>query len=335
MRYKAESSYRVSLGLAVLAALVLGGCAVGPPRVTPAAQVAASEAIAPPWQQGANNNALDKGLEFTVPQVDVLADFHGSIDRPALVLYVAGNYYFALAPLVVEFGREHPEYRGKIYYETLPPGILVKQMKAGGIITSGNMTWTAKPDLYLAGLQNVNGLIKDGWLTGPSVSYATNDLTIMVSAGNPAHVAGLNDLGRPDIRLVMPNPEFEGVARQIKASLAKAGGDALVASIYDAKVKDGTAILTHVHHRQTPLFLMQGLGDAGVTWTSEAIFQEQAGHPIAHVVIPPAQNTTAIYAAALVKGARHARAARAWLAFIGSKPALEIFERYGFKPYNP
>jgi molybdate transport system substrate-binding protein len=49
----------------------------------------------------------------------------------------------------------------------------------------------------------------------------------------------------------MPNPEFEGLARQIKIALTKTGGDALAKTVYDTKVKDGTATLTHIHHRQT------------------------------------------------------------------------------------
>ena len=93
-------------------------------------------------------------------------------------------------------------------------------------------------------------------------------------------------------------------------------------------------ILTHIHHRQTPLFLMQGLAQAGVTWQSEAMFQEQAGHPIGHVDIPADKNATAIYGGAMVKGAAHPEAAKAWLAFIASPPALKIFESYGFKPYK-
>ena len=144
-------------------------------------------------------------------------------------------------------------------------------------------------------------------------------LTIMVPAGNPAHVTGLADLGRKDIRLAMPNPAFEGIARQIEASLRKAGGPALADAVYKAKVADGTTVLTHIHHRQTPLFLMQGLADAGVTWKSEAIFQEQVGHPITHVDIPAGQNSTAIYGGAVVKDAPHADAARLWLAFIQSR----------------
>jgi ABC-type molybdate transport system substrate-binding protein len=249
------------------------------------------------------------------------------------VLYIAGNYYFAMAPLVHTFEASHPQYRGRIYYETIPPGLLVQQMKAGGRITSGNMTWVAKPDAYLAGLANVRALIGDGMLTGAPVAYATNDLTIMVAKDNPAHITTLTDLAKPSVRLVMPNPAFEGVVRQIKATLAKAGGDALVKAVYDDKVKNGTTILTHVHHRQTPLFLMQGLADAGVTWKSEAIFQEQIGHPISHVDIPMADNTVAIYAGAVVKEAAHPQAGQAWLDFIHSPPALAIFEKYGFKPY--
>ena len=131
----------------------------------------------------------------------------------------------------------------------------------------------------------------------------------------------------------MPNPEFEGIARQIKAALAKAGGNALVTSVYETKVKDGSTILTHIHHRQSPLFLMLGRADAGVTWQSEALFQEKVGHPIAHVDIPDAVNSVAVYAGAEVKGAAHPEAAKAWLAFIHSEPALAIFESYGFKAY--
>src|SRR6201987_5188530 len=305
------------------------------PLAAHAAEPVRHQAIFPPWQHGAKNDATQRGLSFTVPQIDDLADFHGNVSDPKLVLYVGGNYFFAMASLVAAFEQQHPEFKGKIYWETLPPGLLVKQIEAGGTITSGNMTWTAKPDAYLAGLKKVQGLIDQGVLTGPAVPYVTNTLTIMVPAGNPGHVKDLSDLGRPDVHLAMPNPEFEGIARQIEASLKKAGGDALATAVYKTKVADGSAVLTQIHHRQTPLFLMQGRVQAGVTWQSEAIFQEQIGNPITHVDIPPAQNTTAIYAGAEVKGAAHAEAARLWLAFMRSPAAFSILGRYGFKPFDP
>jgi molybdate transport system substrate-binding protein len=293
-----------------------------------------AEKVFPPWQRGENNDAKNRGFEFEVPEVDDLADFHGDISDPKLVLYVGGNYFFAMAPLVAEFENEHPDFRGRIYWETIPPGLLTKQIQAGGTITSGNMSWTVKADAYLAGLRKVKQSIASGLLVGPAVPYVTNTLAIMLPKDNPAHVTSLADLGKPGVRLAMPNPEFEGIARQIQESLEEAGGSALADAVYKTKVKDGSTVLTHIHHRQTPLFLMQGLADAGVTWQSEAMFQEQSGHPITHVDIPADQNTTAIYAGAVVKGAAHPEAAGLWLSFIHSEPALAIFERYGFKRYT-
>ena len=287
----------------------------------------------PPWQRGANNDVRNRGLEFTVPEADNLADFHGSPMDPLLVLYVGGNYFFAMAPLVQAFEALHPGFKGRIYWETIPPGLLVKQMEAGGTITVGNMTWTVQADAYFAGLGAVHRLIDRGVLVGPAVPYVTNTLTIMVRKGNPAGIRGLADLARPDLRLAMPNPEFEGVAEQIRASLAKVGGEALAEAVYGAKVRDGTTVLTTMHHRQTPVFLMQGRAQAGVTWKSEALFQEQVGNPIEHVDIPDEANTTGTYAGAVRKDAAHPEAARLWLDFLRSDQGLRIFERYGFKRY--
>ncbi|MBV8636407.1 MAG: substrate-binding domain-containing protein [Burkholderiaceae bacterium] len=325
----------VKVLLAAAAIAFLGACAA-PPAVqqSPAAAVHEAERIFPPWQHGANNDAVKRGLEFTVPQVDVLADFHGDLTDPKLVLYVGGNYFFALAPLVKEFEEEHPEFKGRLYWETIPPGMLVDQIKAGGTVTSGNMTWTIKGDAYFAGLNAVKGLIDQGLLDGPAVPYVTNTLAIMVAKGNPRGITGLNDLAKPDMRLAMPNPKYEGIARQIKSSLEKAGGDPLEHTVYESKVADGSAVLTFIHHRQTPLFLMQGVADAGVVWQSEAMFQEQVGNPIGHVDIPQAQNSTEIYAGAVIHGAVHPEAARLWLAYIHSQPAIAIFERYGFHAYR-
>ncbi|TYL89458.1 ABC transporter substrate-binding protein [Bradyrhizobium rifense] len=317
---------KAALTAALAAALLL-------PLAARAAERVENDSIFPPWQHGENNDATQRGLSFTVLEVDDLADFHGDVSDPKLVLYVGGNYFFAMAPLVAAFEQQHPEFNGKIYWETLPPGVLEKQIVAGGTVTSGNMTWTAKPDAYLAGLKKVQSLIDRGLLTGPAVSYVTNSLTIMVPSGNPGHVETLSDLARPGLHVVMPNPEFEGIAHQIEASLKKAGGEALAATVYKAKVADGGTVLTQIHHRQTPLFLMQGRAQAGVTWQSEAAFQEQVGNPITHVDIPSAQNTTAIYAGAEVRNAPHPEAAQLWLSFIRSPAALSIFERYGFKPF--
>jgi molybdenum ABC transporter molybdate-binding protein len=293
----------------------------------------AQAGVNPPWSAGKNNPVVQRGLEFTVPEVDNLPDFHGDPMGAQLSIFVGGNYFFAMAPLVAAFEDEYPALKGKIYYETIPPGLLFNQIRQGGTITVGNMTWTVKADVYAAGLKRVSALDNEGLLQGPVVSYATNQLAIMVPKNNPAHIQALSDLGKPGVKLIMPNPEFEGIGRQIKAALIKAGGTDLVQEVYVHKVDTGETQLTHIHHRQSPMTLMKGLADAGVTWQSEAIFQEEIGNPITHVEIPATQNATAVYAAGVVKGAPHPQAAQAWVDFLKSPKAQAIFAHYGFKPY--
>lgn len=290
--------------------------------------------VFPPWQHGHNNDAVHRGLEFTIPQVDNLADFHGDPGTAKLVLYVAGNYYFAMAPLVHAFERQYPQYKGRLYWETIPPGLLQRQMHAGGTVTVGNMTWTAPADVYQAGLARVRKMVAGGELLKPVTPFVTNNLTIMLPKGNPAHIRKLADLAQPEVTLAMPNPAFEGIGKRIEKALQKAGGKALLTAVYSTKVKNGSTKLTHIHHRQTPLWIMQGKVQGGVTWQSEARFQEMAGHPVTHMNIPDAHNVTAIYAAAVVKHAPHPEAAQRWLDFIHSSRALAILGRYGMQPYR-
>ena len=288
----------------------------------------------PPWSKGANAPAAEPGFAFHVADIDNVPDLHGNPANAQLVLFIGGNQFFVLPQLVAAFERLHPELKGRIFYETLPPGILRRQIAANGAITLGNLTIQVKPDVYEAGLRVVSEMQKSGLVDGV-VQYATNNLEIMIRAGNPKQIRSLNDLGRSDLRLSMPNPEWEGVARQIEASLRKAGGDTLEKAVYEEKVANGTTRLTEIHHRQTPMRMMNGTADAGVTWASEVRFQQSIGNPIEGVAIPAAQNTTAIYAGAVMKDAPHATTAAEWLAFLRSSEAQAVYRQFGFKAASP
>ena len=288
---------------------------------------------APPWSAGANDPAPSKGLVFHVDDVDNVPDLHGNPQDAKLVLFIGGNQFFVLPRLIAGFEKQHPELAGHIFYETLPPGILLKQMQHDNTITLGNLTLRVVPDVYEAGARVLGDLHKQGILDNVE-SYATNNLEIMVAAGNPKHIAGLKDLAAPTLRLAMPNPETEGVARQVSDSLRKAGGQPLVDAVYTQKVQDGTTALTQIHHRQTPMRILQGKADAGVVWASEVRFQQKIGNPIAGVAIPNDVNTTAIYAAAVVHDAPHAAAAAAWIAYLKSDEAQAAYAEFGFKRYT-
>jgi ABC-type molybdate transport system substrate-binding protein len=283
----------------------------------------------PPWSGGANDPARAHGYVFHVADVDNVPDLHGNPCDAKLVIFIGGNQFFVLPQLITAFEAQHPALSGRIFYETLPPGILRKQMAAGNTLTLGNLTIQVEPDVYEAGARVLKEMAQAGQVKSV-VPYATNDLEIMVKAGNPKKIHSLDDLSRPGLRLSMPNPQWEGVANQIASSLKKAGGDALYESVYETKVKDGQTVLTEIHHRQTPMRIMKDEADAGVTWASEVRFQESIHNPIEGVAIPEGQNTTAIYAGGVVTGAPHPAEAAQWLEFLKSPEAQAIYHRYGF-----
>ena len=285
--------------------------------------------VYPPWSNGANDPAA-QGYVFHVPDVDNVPDLHGNPCHARLVLFIGGNQFFVLPRLVAAFEQQHPRLKNHIYYETLPPGILRRQIHHNDTLTLGNLTIRVRPDVFEAGIRAVRQMKKAGQLSGV-VPYATNDLAIMVHAGNPHHIHSLNDLAHPGLRVSMPNPEWEGVAHQIAASLRKAGGEALYRAVYQTKVKNGGTILTEIHHRQTPMRIMKGEVDAGVTWASEVRFQESIGNPIQGVAIPPSQNVVATYAGGVMKNAAHPHIAAQWLQFLKSPEAQAIYHRYGFR----
>ena len=276
-----------------------------------------------------NAPAAMNSYVFHVPDVDNVPDLHGNPCDAKLVLFIGGNQFFVLPSLIAGFEKQHPELAGHIFYETLPPGVLRKQMQADNALTLGNLTLRIQPDVYEAGMGAVHELETEGELDN-SITYATNNLEIMVAAGNPRGIASLKDLANRDLRLSMPNPETEGVARQIQESLRKAGGDTLVKAVYDGKVKSGSTFLTQIHHRQTPMRILDGKSDAGVVWSSEVRFQEKIGSAISGVPIPDAQNVTATYAAGLVRNAPHREAAMAWLAYLKSAEARAAYVEFGF-----
>lgn len=266
---------------------------------------------------------------FTVPPVDQVLDLHGNPANAQLVVFMAGNQFMVMPSLLKAFTRAHPDV-ARIYYETLPPGIVARQIAAGGIRV-GNIVVTAKPDVFLSGKRRMAKMREQGYVGAP-FAYASNVLAIMIRKGNPKHIASLVDLGRPDVRVSMPNPQWEGVSEQIQSAYRKAGGEQLVHTIMVTKVAAGTTILTKIHHRQTPLFLLEGRADAGPVWISEALYQQRIGNPIGMVAIPAAQNQTAIYQAAAMRNAPHPSAAKAFLDFLKSPQARAIYRSYGFGP---
>lgn len=288
-------------------------------------QPAAAAEINPPWI-----GAPSDGKEFHLAGVNDIADLHGDIVDPQLVVYFAGNQFMVTGDLMKAFQKKYPRYK-RVYWQTLPPGIQADQIEQGALIM-GALRISHKPDVYTRSHARIIKMnTEKGWFDR-TVDYARNRLAIMALKGNPKGIKGLKDLGRDELMVAMPNPEWEGIGKVIIRAFKKAGGQELVDRVMRTKKEAGTTFLTRMHHRQTPMRIMEGKSDCGPTWYTEPFFQEKIGNPIDTVEIPDENNEYVTYTAARMKNAPHARAALDFLDFLVSKEGQAVYREYGFLP---
>jgi molybdate transport system substrate-binding protein len=275
----------------------------------------------PPW-----NTAPKSAVEFTVPGINNVPDLYGDIENPQLVVFFAGNQFMCVDDLLAGFRRKHPEIQ-RIFLETLPPGILAKQIE-GGSLTLGNLRITTKPDVYTAGKDRIQSMSHHFSSTH---IYAYNKLTLMVQKGNPKKMTGLKDLNNASLKISMPNPAWEGIGRQIEKAYRSVGGEALYNAVMKDKVNDGSTYLTRIHHRESPMRILYGESDVAPVWTSEVVYQKMIGHPVDEVVIPKEDNIRATYMAGQLKNAPHPKEAKLFVDFLTSEEAKSIYRKYGFE----
>jgi ABC-type molybdate transport system substrate-binding protein len=280
--------------------------------------------IEPPWC-----TLPSGGINFTVPGIDNVPDLHGELNNPDLVVFFAGNQFMVVPELIDSFRAVYPKYQ-RIFVETLPPGILAEQIDKGSLVI-GNLKITVIPDVFTAGETRINESKAKGWFD-ETASYAKNRIAIMVYKGNPKKVYTLEDLSKPEIRVSMPNPKWEGIGGNIVKAYNNVGGKVLEETIMVKKVKASTTFLTHIHHRQTPVRIMKGESDAGPVWYTEAYFQKMIGNPIDMVEIPTKDNVVGTYVAGKMKNAPHQEAAKDFFNFLQSEKAGAIYKKYGFLP---
>lgn len=273
---------------------------------------------------------------FPVIPSDREDDLHNLefVDSADLVLFVAGNQFMVMDELIYVFREEHPDVK-KIFYETLPPGLELKQILAGGALFR-NRVIDVVPDVYASVTEKaMEHLEEHGFITkGEYFLYLHNRIVLMVPEGNPAQIVSVADLGREEVRISQPNPEYEDIAYYIMDMYQQAGEGGLVHRIMEEKRAEGTTILTVVHHRETPLRILKGTVDVGPVWATEVIHAQQ-GNLSVDMVDPgeslDQRNSVNYYICRLKKGA-NAENAKRFLDFIKSARAQGIYESYGFVP---
>ncbi len=280
---------------------------------------------------------VNKKAEFPVIPSNRKDDLHNFeyMENADLVLFVAGNQFMVMEELLGAFQKEYPDVK-KIFYETLPPGMELRQILAGGAIF-GDKVIDVSPDVYASVTEKAMKRLEEKNLIekGDYLLYLHNRLVLMVPEGNPAKINSVKDLGRDEIRISQPNLETEDIAHYIVDMYRDAGGKDLVKRIMEDKRAEGTTILTIVHHRETPLRIKKGTVDVGPVWATEVVNAKRHGLKV-EAVEPGKefdQRDNINYFVTRLKNAPNPSNAGKFLDFITSPKAQQIYKNYGFVPH--
>lgn len=263
---------------------------------------------------------------FDAPPFDAVQDLSGDPESD-LIVFFAGNQFMVVPELVEKFRAAHPTVRS-VFYETLPPGVVLDQFRLGGL-RMGSLELRVRPDVLTLSPDVLDDLHEQNLVNTP-LSYASNDLSLLVAAGNPKGVQGLADLGLPDLRVAIPDPNTEGIGRLALKAIENAGGSHLREQVEVKKSKDRTTVFTTIHHRQSPAWIASGEVDVAVVWSTEATYHRSQNSNFDAVTIPPDHNMTGQYSAAVVTDGPHSQAAAWFVDFLVSKTGQDCYRRYGF-----
>jgi len=286
---------------------------------------------------GGKVNTEKPEQEYPIIPADRGDDLHNLefSDSADLVLFMAGNQFMIMEELLTLFQAQHPEIK-RIFYETLPPGLELKQILAGGAIFQDKRI-DVRPDVYASVSETaMKQLVGKGIISTEDYHlYLHNRIVLMVPAGNPAHITSVKDLARPEVRISQPNPEYEDIAFHILDMYRQAGGDELVTRIMEEKRAEGTTIFTVVHHRETPLRIQKGTVDVGPVWATEVEHGLQAGLSIESVDPGEGldQRDKINYYICKLKNSANPENGEKFLNFIMSAAAQGVYESRGFVPH--
>jgi ABC-type molybdate transport system substrate-binding protein len=253
-------------------------------------------------------------------------------EKADLVLFMAGNQFMAMKEIIAEFKAQYPEVKN-IFYETLPPGLELKQILAKGALFQ-KKPLNIYPDIYSSVNQAAMQLLEKAGHIGQNGYhlYLHNRLTLMVPRGNPAKITSVVDIARGDVRISQPDPQNEDIAYHIMDMYRQAGGDELLDRIMEKKRAEGTTIFTIVHHRETPLRIAKKTVDVGPVWATEAVHAQSSD--LAFEVVEPGadldQRERIDYYICRLRHAPHPQSAQNFLDFILSERGQRIYKKFGF-----
>jgi sulfate/thiosulfate-binding protein len=178
------------------------------------------------------------------------------------------------------------------------------------------------------------GLVDASWNTGPTKGMVTDSVVVIgTRKGNPKNLRTWDDLVKPGVEVLTPNPFTSGGARW---NVMAAYGAQSAHGKDDAK---GMAYLNTLFHnvpvqddsaRKSLQTFTQGKGDAFLSYENEAIFAQKNGQPTDYTI--PDSTLLIENPIAVTKQSKNPEKAKAFVDFLLTPAAQEIFADNGYRP---
>jgi sulfate transport system substrate-binding protein len=176
------------------------------------------------------------------------------------------------------------------------------------------------------------GLVAEDWNAGPTKGVVSSSIVVFaVRKGNPKNIKTWDDLVKPGIGIVTPNPASSGSARwnalAAWGQVIEDGGSDADARAYLEKFFGNVVALPNSGRDATTQFL-GGTGDVLMAYENEAILAHQNGEEFDYII----PDTTILIEnpGAVLKDANPK--AKEWLDFVLSKDGQAEFAKKGFRP---
>ncbi|MBO0765095.1 MAG: sulfate ABC transporter substrate-binding protein [Hyphomicrobiaceae bacterium] len=120
----------------------------------------------------------------------------------------------------------------------------------------------------------------------------TSTIVFLVRKGNPKRIKDWNDLIRPGVEVITPNPKTSGGARwnYLAAwayALAQPGGSEAAARDFITKLYRNVKVLDSGARGSTTTFVERGIGDVFISWENEAFLAiKELGPEKFEIVVP-------------------------------------------------
>ena len=190
------------------------------------------------------------------------------------------------------------------------------------------------------------GLVAPDWQKRlpQNASPYTSTIVFLVRKGNPKALKDWDDLVKPGVQVITPNPKTSGGARwnYLAAwahALEKNGADEAKAKEFVKALYKNVPVLDSGARGSTTTFVERGIGDVLLAWENEAFLAvEQLGKGKFEIVTPRSSILAEPPVAVVDKNVdRHGTraAAQAYLEFLYTPEGQEIAARNFYRPRDP